>query len=73
MQAERKEKCNHVIKDLFAAARERNLSVEHIEREAGLGSNVMRCWRTRKEPLLGNVIAALSVMGLDLMVVKRNG
>jgi hypothetical protein len=64
-------RCNGVIRALFDEARERKLSIRDIEMDAGLGSGVMYCWRTRKEPLLGNVIAALNVMGLDLAVVPR--
>jgi hypothetical protein len=64
-------RCNHVVKTLFEAARERKISIREIEDGAGLGSNVIYCWRSKKEPLLGNVIAALNVVGLDLAVVPK--
>jgi len=64
-------RCNSVIKDLFDAAKAKDISIKDIEIDAGLGSGVMYCWRTRKEPLLGNVIAALNVLGLDLIVAPR--
>ena len=64
-------RCNGVIKDLFDKAKEKDLSIRKIEADAGLGSGVMYCWRSRKEPLLGNVIAALNAMGLDLAIVPK--
>lgn len=61
--------CNHVVRELFAQIKERGLSVGKVEHLAGLGTNVMPRWKKGKEPLLGNVLAALNGIGLDLRVV----
>ena len=67
--------CNPILKALFTKMQEKNTSVSKVENEAGLGANVVGRWKKQSEPLLGNVIAALNVMGLDLVVttIERTG
>jgi hypothetical protein len=60
--------CNHVLKALFSKIRDKKMSVTAVENKAGVGANVIGRWRAQSEPLLGNVIAALNAVGLDLTV-----
>lgn len=65
--------CNEVVKTLFRVMKERKLTHREVERRSGIGVNVMGRWQRHREPLLGNAIAALNAIGLDIVVVERPG
>ena len=64
-------RCNRIVRAIFDIVRERSLSIRKIEEDAGLGDNVIHSWRNRKEPLLGNALAALEAMGFELVIVPK--
>lgn len=59
---------NHLVKELFKAAKEQGVTIREVERRAGLGDNVISCWKRNREPLAGNLLAALGVLGLTVEV-----
>ncbi len=65
--------CNEIVKALFNKMSEDGVSTKEAERRSGIGVNVIGRWRKRREPLLGNAIAALNSVGLELRVVPLEG
>lgn len=62
--------CNHILKALFQQMKDKKIHISTLEQQVGLGQNVVRRWQRRSEPLLGNAIAALNAVGLDLVVTR---
>ena len=48
------------------------LPVSHVEFRAGLALGTVRHWKDGKTPRVDNLIAALNVIGLDLVLVKKS-
>lgn len=64
---------NPIVREFFAHMKSRNIPVHEMAKNSGLSEYTFTNWHKRKMPNVGNLEAALNVMGLRLAIVPMEG
>ena len=60
-----------LVGEFFRLMVEKGLSAEEVSRRSGVSNAGISSWRTRTQPMVGNLEAVLNVLGYELHIRER--